>query len=431
MVCLISFQARSIHYTTISSGNYSDPTIWSVDGGSTPCSCAPSATLSGDTITIDHDVALGSHLTVNNNAVLNVSISGTLDASASNLLVLDNAVLNLAGDCTFSRVTNGLSSGTNGGTMNINGAIVGLTNQVRLYAGTINVSGFLYQTSGNIQISPNATLNFISGGKFESFGGNIINSGNMDICLDCCVTTSGNWTNQASGVVSGSGSATSTGGNMSNFGTFAPAITWCSVGFDTGMPSPENCSTSGTVCSYVSLPVELSEFSGSALENVNELYWVTESEKDCATFDVTKSEDGNVWNTIGSVACSGNSTTKRFYKFRDLEVSNGISYYRLEQVDNDGSVRYTQPISVSSRASKEVTAYPNPIRVGDMIYISGITGDGKLHLRNAAGILVQSNEISLNPGESAMVNSNNLESGLYIVEFWNGTKSQSTKFIVR
>lgn len=431
LMCLISFQARSTSYTTINSGNYSDPSIWSTDGGYSSCSCAPATTLNGDTVTIDHDIILSSNLTVQNGAKLFVTLWGTLDASSKNLLVLDNASLNLSGDCNFTRITNGMSSRTNGGTININGAIVGLSGQVELYSGTMLVSGYLYQTSGNITISPNATINFINGGKFESFGGNINNSGNIDICIDCCVTTSGNWTIEASGIVSGSGSAISTGGNMRNFGVFSPAITWCSAGFDTGMSSVEDCGVSQTICSYFELPVELSGFSGTGLDGINELSWITESEKDCATFKVKKSEDGYIWINIGSVQCSGNSTTKRFYKFRDLEVTSGISYYRLEQIDLDGSIRYSPPISISSLASNEVTAYPNPIRIGDMIYISGISGDGTLHIRNTAGILVQSNEISLNSGESAILNSKNLESGLYIVEFLNGIELQSTKFIVR
>jgi len=428
---LLSFQSFAVHYTSISSGSWSDPTIWSLDGGLTSCFCTPPSNLSGDSITINHDIIATANLDVSNSAQLNVNASGSLDATGRKLTITNNAEVNLLGESSFSRFTNGTSAGTNGGTLNIDGAIIHLAGPINANAGIINITGYLYQTAGNIDIGVNGAINFISGGKFESFNGNINNEGVLSICSDCCMTTSGNWTNEANGTVSGDGSATTTQGNMKNFGIFSPTITWCSVGSDVGMPSPEDCTTSNTTCSFYSLPVELSAFYGTAMEHHNLLAWATQTEKDCETFVVTKSTDGYVWDEIGTVSCVGNSTTENYYEFRDINISEGISYYRLEQVDIDGTVHFSQPISISNRASQKLMTYPNPIDAGDQIYIAGIEGYGQLNIRNAAGLIVSSEEISLSSGESASVDSRNLSSGMYIVEFTNGENLKTTKFIIR
>lgn len=245
------------------------------------------------------------------------------------------------------------------------------------------------------------------------------------------MTTTGNWTNESTGIVNGDGSATSTTGNMNNFGTWSAAITWCSAGFDTGMPSAEDCTTSGTTCAFVSLPVELSDFYGTALEHHNLLAWVPQTEKDCETFIVAKSTDGYYWDELGKVNCVGNSTNANYYEFRDIHISGGISYYRLKQIDVDGTVHYSQPISISNRASQKLMTYPNPISAGELVYIAGIEGDGKISIRNAAGLIVSEEQISLNSGESATINSQGFSAGLYIVEFVNGEDQKTTKFIIR
>ncbi len=430
-MALLSFPSFGLHYTTTGSGNWADPTIWSTDGGATHCFCVPPTSVSGDTVTVSHDLVLNSHLTATNSAQINVLASGSLDATGRRLTVTDNGEVNLYGDCTFSRMINGTAAGLSGGTINVLGSIVHLAGPINANAGVINIFGFLYQTAGNIQIEPNGTINFTSGGKFESFNGNINNYGTLTLCATCCMTTSGNWTNEIGGVVSGTGSATSTTGNMNNFGSFDPAITWCSAGFDTGMTSPEDCTTSNTTCSFVSLPVELSDFYGSAMEYHNLLAWVTQTEKDCETFIVTKSQDGYIWEEIGRVTCAGNSTSANFYEFKDVNVTDGISYYRLQQIDVDGTVHYSQPISISNRASQKLMTYPNPISSGDQVFIAGIEGEGTLNIRNAAGMIVSSEEISLSNGESASVDSRYLNSGMYIVEFSNGKDLKTTKFIIR
>lgn len=419
------------HYTSVTSGSWNDNSIWSTDGGTTQCFCTPATSISGDTVTVKTDVVLTDHLLVNTNAQVNISSLGSLDGTGRRLSALSGGEINISGPANFSRLTNGATNGTNGGTINIISSIVHLAGSIRAYAGTINISGYLYQTTGNFQIGVNGTVNFSSGAKFESFGGNINNEGTLDVCSDCCMTTSGNWTNEATGFVTGTGSATSTGGNMNNFGTFSAAITWCSAGFDTGMPGTEDCATSTTTCSAVALPVELSLFSGTALESHNLLTWVTESESNCMNFVITTSNDGYIWEPIGTIECVGNSTTQNFYEFKDFNRTNAISYYRLEQVDVDGSIYRSPPISISRKMNFELISYPNPIQAGQNIFVSGMDGQGSVSIMNANGRLVYDHDLTLQDGEALTISSQGFSSGMYIIQFVNDSQVQTTRFLVQ
>jgi len=93
------------------------------------------------------------------------------------------------------------------------------------------------------------------------------------------------------------------------------------------------------------LPIELGKF---YLENNKEstaIYWTTLSETKCDYFEVQKSSDGINFNTIGKINATGNSIREVNYKFTDSKVNDGVSYYRLKQVDFDGKHEYSYPIS--------------------------------------------------------------------------------------
>ena len=90
------------------------------------------------------------------------------------------------------------------------------------------------------------------------------------------------------------------------------------------------------------LPVELSAFTATAEGAAVRLVWATASEKNSARFEVERSTDGRTFAAIGAVAAAGSSTALRSYELLDatLPASTATLYYRLKQVDQDGSFSY-------------------------------------------------------------------------------------------
>ncbi len=90
------------------------------------------------------------------------------------------------------------------------------------------------------------------------------------------------------------------------------------------------------------------------------LDWQTSSEVNSHYFDVEFSIDGVKFNKIGNVAAVGNSTTTTSYNFLHTAPINGLNYYRLKQVDMDGSFKYSPIRTVKFGTRTEVYAMPNP-----------------------------------------------------------------------
>ncbi len=112
------------------------------------------------------------------------------------------------------------------------------------------------------------------------------------------------------------------------------------------------------------LPVSLTKFTVTKEGSVSFAAWVTESEQNNSHFNLQRSLDGNAFTTLGRVntkAMNGTSTTELNYNFTDRAPQVGHNYYRLEQVDRDGNLSYSEIIDVVWGANGSIVSiYPNP-----------------------------------------------------------------------
>ena len=101
------------------------------------------------------------------------------------------------------------------------------------------------------------------------------------------------------------------------------------------------------------------------------LEWSTATEMDCAEFLVQRSMDAGSWETIGRVACSGNSTQLLHYRFVDPAPSHGtVGYYRLRQVDVNGAAELFPAMALlpCGRTVVSLSVWPNPF--GDLLHVA-------------------------------------------------------------
>ena len=119
--------------------------------------------------------------------------------------------------------------------------------------------------------------------------------------------------------------------------------------------------TDGTLNSTV--PVELVSFSAQVIAEGIKLAWLTASETDNFGFDVERGASRDTFTKIGFVPGNGTTATERHYQFLDDKVSSGIVFYRLKQIDLNGSFEYSNVIAVAVTGPKSFTLsqnYPNP-----------------------------------------------------------------------
>ncbi len=109
------------------------------------------------------------------------------------------------------------------------------------------------------------------------------------------------------------------------------------------------------------LSVELLSFTGTPTDLGNELNWVTNTEKNNDYFEVEATLDGVNFETVGRVKGAGNSTKKLTYSLLDRKPLGATTYYRLKQVDFDGTVTHHDLITVTRTMKNQINLFPNPV----------------------------------------------------------------------
>ena len=124
---------------------------------------------------------------------------------------------------------------------------------------------------------------------------------------------------------------------------------------------------------YGIVPVELSSFSAKTQDSEIILNWVTSSEINNMGFEIQRRTNDYKWTKIGFANGKGTTTEKSLYSFLDKNPVDGKSYYRLKQIDFDGSSKFYNSIEVDFETVKEYSLaqnYPNPFNPSTEISFS-------------------------------------------------------------
>lgn len=412
-VIIITFfsaqNSKAAVYTTMNNGPWSDVTnVWSTDGGVTPCGCTPGSPSGFTWITINHDITTDVNIVLGGGS-FTINATGTLIGGHN--ITGWNTNVNIYGFASIGKWTQTTSLNT---TMHP-GAILFTSGAFKMIDGTFTMDGALVN-SGGLDIGGPAVMSLTNSSRFFVVSGNAVNDGLLNIGPASCMASNGNWKNNASGTVAGSGSLNS-GGNLQNSGTFGMAISWCATGAGLGLPTAEDCATSDAICNAITLPVELVHFTAEAVEkDYIELNWETASENNSSHFIVVSSQDGNSWEEVGTVDAAGTSTETNYYSFEDYKVQYGVTYYKLIQVDNDNREYESDVVSVSVEgADVEIGIYPNPIRNNEVLTITNLEESaGQINILNISGQIISSQAIDGSIA-SAKVQLSNFNPGIYFV----------------
>lgn len=118
--------------------------------------------------------------------------------------------------------------------------------------------------------------------------------------------------------------------------------------------------TASIQCGPALLPVELLSFQAFNEGSAVRTEWTTVTEMDSEHFDVERSTDGEHWTHVGSLPGAGHSLLPLDYTLYDQMPLIGWSYYRLKQVDVDGSASISQTETVFRNAPSGVVVWPQP-----------------------------------------------------------------------
>ena len=114
------------------------------------------------------------------------------------------------------------------------------------------------------------------------------------------------------------------------------------------------------------LPVTLTTFTAAREGDAAMLRWNTASEQNSLRFEVERSTNAVDYQGVGSQKAAGSSSSARAYSFADATAGGGAHYYRLKQVDIDGTSSYSPAVFLAARTTSNAallrSVYPNPFR---------------------------------------------------------------------
>jgi hypothetical protein len=133
------------------------------------------------------------------------------------------------------------------------------------------------------------------------------------------------------------------------------------VDFVLGTPSPRNTSSSTNLCGPV--PIQLGSFDGSVNTSLVciDLQWCTLTEMNNYGFEVEKRlAPDSMFQIIPGSFVAGHGTTleQHCYSFSDSIITPGAWFYRLRQINLDGTVNHTRSLRLDVLANVHENLLP-------------------------------------------------------------------------
>jgi len=186
------------------------------------------------------------------------------------------------------------------------------------------------------------------------------------------------------------------------------------------------------------LPTELYSYKVELEDNNVRIDWATDTEVDNDYFVVERSLDSINFEEVGRLQGAGNSEVLRYYAVTDRFPHEGISYYRLKQVDYDEKTTYFDIKLVdykdNSTPKNSLTVFPNPVKGHSKFSIGfeGFEGNTvQLKIRNMNGFEIYSAEIDISQEHELIDLETNIiqNPGMYVVSVHNGIRWRQHVFI--
>jgi hypothetical protein len=182
-----------------------------------------------------------------------------------------------------------------------------------------------------------------------------------------------------------------------------------------------------------SLPVTILNYDIVKNDNTVDINWSTSSEINNDYFTVERSQNMIDAEEIAVIDGAGNSNILRNYSFTDEKPLNGVSYYRLVQVDFDGKrTEYEWKEVVFKNNNTDISVYPNPAPEGKAtLKLNGLNGITEISVFNGIGQIIFSETVYIQNKEYYYPVNLHQSKGMYYIKIYNNNSLYIKKIEVK
>jgi len=184
------------------------------------------------------------------------------------------------------------------------------------------------------------------------------------------------------------------------------------------------------------IPVELTSFTANTVNGNVVLNWETATELNNQGFEIERRTEDTQYRTIAFVEGHGTTSEPQSYSYVDQTVEQGVTYYRLKQVDFGGHYFYSDEIEVEATGPLSFNLeqnYPNPFNPSTKItYSIPEAGNVKVSVYNLVGeeVAVLANGFSQAGTFDVTFDAANLPSGVYLYKLQSANSVQIKKMML-
>ena len=180
------------------------------------------------------------------------------------------------------------------------------------------------------------------------------------------------------------------------------------------------------------LPVELVTFKAEEENKKVKVNWQTASERESSHFVIERSQDLYQFEEIATVDAQGTTSQPSNYTWLDDKPYLGISYYRLTQIDKDGTPHLYRAVAVLVEDDdKTIMVFPNPSD-GGTIQIKGENlKQYDFSLLTSTGDVVSTKTQVVSEHQATLIPTHVLQTGTYLLLLKNQTTQKGIKVLIR
>ncbi len=159
------------------------------------------------------------------------------------------------------------------------------------------------------------------------------------------------------------------------------------------------------------LPVTFKEIEVKEVEQSSvRVSWTTSEEVRNDYFEVERSADARRFQVLGKVKGKGDTSVEQHYDFLDTTPLPGTAYYRLRQVDTDGTVSFSAMKPITRAGNEAAVVFPNPAQ--ERVVLRNVQPGAIVLIRDNSGRIVKRTTAT---GKQVEVATSTLRPGSYVL----------------